>query len=380
MRKAVAGFIQKISGAIPGKNSEIQIASPDIGRSERNAVVRVMKSGNLSQGPEVKRFEEEFSRFVNEQECVAVNSGTSALHLALLSLGIGPGDEVLVPSFTFAASANAISLTGAEPKFVDVCEKTFCIDPDAIVKLINHRTRAILVVHLYGLPADMIAISEIATRHKLIVIEDAAQAHLASINQKPVGTFGDAAAFSFYPTKNMTSGEGGMVVFKDPSHARTARLLRNQGMEKKYENELVGFNLRMTDIHAAIGLVQIKKLKSNTLKRQENARCLSERLGSVVETPIIPDGYSHVFHQYTIRVRNNRDQVQSELKSAGIVTGVYYPTPVHKLVPFSSPDELMVTSKICKEVLSLPVHQSLTTSDLRRVAENVKQTVAKLVT
>jgi len=355
------------------RNLEIRIASPDIGRKERLAVSRVMKTGNLAQGPEVNKFEEEFGKLVGEQDCVAVNSGTSALHLALLSLGIGPGDEVLVPSFTFAASANAISLTGAEPKFVEVCERTFCIDVEDLLRSISPKTRAILAVHLYGLPANMISILEIAKKFDLLVIEDAAQAHLASINKTPVGTFGDAAAFSFYPTKNMTSGEGGMIVFKDAVHSRHARLLRNQGMEKRYENELIGFNLRMTDIHAAIGRTQLRKLKKNTEMRQENAAYLSQHLKNLVEVPFVPDGYSHVFHQFTIKLDRNRDLVESELKKRRIGTGVYYPIPVHQLKPFSSPDELGVTSKLCKQVLSLPVHQSLDSHDLKKICQTVEE-------
>jgi dTDP-4-amino-4,6-dideoxygalactose transaminase len=256
----------------------IPVAKPEIGKAERKAVDRVMRSGLLAQGPEVSSFEKEFSKFVGDRECVAVNSGTSALHVALLSLGIGKGDEVIVPSFTFAATANSVALTGAAPVFVDIDPITFCIDPIEIVKAITPKTKAIQVVHLYGLAAEMPAIMKIAKKYKLLVIEDAAQAHLASIEGKPVGTFGDAAAFSFYPTKNMTSGEGGMIVFKDSSAARTARLFRNQGMEKRYENELVGFNLRMTDIHAAIGRVQLSKLEEKTLRRQENAAYLSENI------------------------------------------------------------------------------------------------------
>ena len=221
------------------KNSHIPIAKPIIGRDVRRAVNKVLRSGNLTQGPEVLAFEREFSLLVNERECVAVNSGTSALHIALLSLGIGVGDEVIVPSFTFAATANSVALTGAKPVFVDIDISTYNIDSNLIEKAITPLTKAIQVVHLYGLPADMIRIVEIAKRHNLLIIEDAAQAHSASINDQPVGTFGDAAAFSFYPTKNMTSGEGGMIVFKDKEPARIARLYRNQGMEKRYQNCLL---------------------------------------------------------------------------------------------------------------------------------------------
>jgi dTDP-4-amino-4,6-dideoxygalactose transaminase len=197
----------------------IPVAKPLIDRQDIRAVVKVMKSGGLAQGPQVAAFENEFSKFVQDRACVAVNSGTSALHLALLSLGIGAGDEVIVPSFTFAATANSVALTGAKPVFVDIDPLTYNINPALIEAAITQRTKAIQVVHLYGLPADMLTIIAIAKKHNLLIIEDAAQAHLAEINGQPVGTFGDAAAFSFYPTKNMTSGEGGMTVLRNSDQA-----------------------------------------------------------------------------------------------------------------------------------------------------------------
>jgi dTDP-4-amino-4,6-dideoxygalactose transaminase len=351
----------------------IPVAKPEIGKAERKAVDRVMRSGLLAQGPEVSNFEKEFSKFVEERECVAVNSGTSALHVALLSLGIGKGDEVIVPSFTFAATANSVALTGATPIFVDIDPATFCIDPVEIEKAITPKTRAIQVVHLYGLAAEMLLIMKIAKKYKLLVIEDAAQAHLASIDGKPVGTFGDAAAFSFYPTKNMTSGEGGMIVFKDTSAARTARLYRNQGMEKRYENELVGFNLRMTDIHAAIGRVQLSKLKDKTQRRQENASYLSENISKTVAVPLVPKGHSHVFHQYTIKVQVDRDSFASKLTDLGVGSGVYYPIPVHELLAFGKKKNLPNTSLICKQVLSLPVHPALSKRDLKTIVAAVNK-------
>ena len=351
----------------------IPVAKPEIGRAERKAVDRVMRSGLLAQGSEVANFEKEFSKFVEDRECVAVNSGTSALHVSLLSLGIGKGDEVIVPSFTFAATANSVALTGATPVFVDINPQTFCIDPTAIVNAITAKTKAIQVVHLYGLPADMTAIMKIAKKHKLLVIEDAAQAHLASIDGKPVGSFGDAAAFSLYPTKHMTSGEGGMIVYKDPSAARLGRLYRNQGMEKRYENEIVGFNLRMTDIHAAIGRVQLTKLSEKTQRRQENAAFLSERITKSVEVPFIPSGFSHVFHQYTIKVQGDRDSFASKLTDLGVGSGVYYPIPVHELPAFGKKKTLPQTTQVCAQVLSLPVHPGLSNKDLKTIAAAVNK-------
>ena len=350
----------------------IPVAKPLIDRHDIRAVVRVMKSGGLAQGPQVSKFENLFSEFVDGRNCVAVNSGTSALHLALLSLGIGPGDEVIVPSFTFAATANSVALTGAKPVFVDIDPKTFNLDPTLIEGAITKNTKAIQVVHLYGLPADMKLICAIARKHNLLLIEDAAQAHLASIDGQPVGSFGDAAAFSFYPTKNMTSGEGGMIVLKDSNHARICKLLRNQGMEQRYQNEVIGFNLRMTDIHAAIGISQIRKVKHWTESRQDNARFLNENIQEVV-TPMIPPGYSHVFHQYTIRVAKQRTLFSEKLTELGIGNSVYYPTQVHKLPSFDSDVVLTHTQDATNQVLSLPVHPSLTKRDLKRIAEGVNK-------
>jgi perosamine synthetase len=250
----------------------IPAAKPLIGVEEREAVDRVLQSGMLAQGPEVAAFETEFSAIVGNRHCVAVNSGTSGLHMALEAIGMDTGDEVIVPSFTFAATANSVALTGATPVFVDIDPKTFNIDPKAIEAAITPRTKAIQPVHLYGQPASMKEIMDIAKRHNLLVVEDAAQAHMASFDGVPVGAIGDAGIFSFYPTKNMTSGEGGMITTASDEIARQSRLLRNQGMEKRYENEIVGFNTRMTDIHAAIGRVQLRKLAKWTKQRQDGTR------------------------------------------------------------------------------------------------------------
>jgi dTDP-4-amino-4,6-dideoxygalactose transaminase len=355
----------------------IPLAKPQVGKAEIRAVVRVLKSGRMAQGPIVAEFEKNFSKYVEERPCVAVNSGTSALHLALLSLGVGAGDEVIVPSFTFAATANSVSLTGATPIFVDIDASTYNIDPTLIESAITSRTKAIQVVHLYGLMANMIKIMEIAKKYKLLVIEDAAQSHLAAIGGKPAGTFGDAAAFSFYPTKNMTSGEGGMIVFKSEEAARFARLYRNQGMEKRYQNEVIGFNLRMTEIHAAIGVEQLKKLPLWTEKRKANANYLNSNISGVIK-PAVPENFSHVFHQYTIRVNDNRQLFSEELTARGIGNDVYYPTQVHKLPSFMSERDLPVTKLATETVLSLPVHPALSKKDLKRIATEVSKTAEKI--
>jgi dTDP-4-amino-4,6-dideoxygalactose transaminase len=351
----------------------IPIAKPKISISEILNVVKVMRTGNLAQGPEVRKFENGFSKYLNDQPVVAVNSGTSALHLSLLSLGITTGDEVLVPSFSFAASANAIALTGATPIFVDINHQTYNLDPTQLKEKITKQTRAILVVHLYGLPADMEEIMKIAKTKNLLVIEDSAQAHLADINGKPVGTFGDAAAFSFYPTKNMTTGEGGIATFKSEDHARTAKLLRNQGMEKRYYNEIVGFNLRMTDIAAAIGLAQLNKIEKWTDARRENAAYFNSNLNNVV-TPHVPGGFSHSYHQYTIRVKNNqRNLLQEHLEIQGIGSSIYYPTLINELPAYNQYVELPESKKATEELLSIPIYPQLRKKSLEKIKNQINQ-------
>ena len=348
----------------------IPAAHPIIGEEEREAVDRILLSGLLAQGPEVESFEEEFSAVVAGRHCVAVNSGTSALHMALLALGVGPGDEVLVPSFSFAATANVVRLVGAEPVFVDIDRGSFCISADAADAAIGPKTRGVIPVHLYGHPAAMDAICVLAAHRGLLVIEDAAQAHAAQLHDVPVGAFGAAAAFSFYPTKNMTSGEGGIVTTPDADVARRVRLLRNQGMEKRYENEVIGFNLRMTDIHAAIGRVQLRKLAEWTRQRRDNASFFDQNLQGVITPPVANDA-THVYHQYTIRVPSDRDGFATALASRGVGSGVYYPTPIHRLPSFEMSADLPETELACREVLSLPVHPSLTPADREQIVEAV---------
>lgn len=353
----------------------IPAAKPLIGDDERVAVDRVLQSGMVAQGPEVAAFEREFAEhFVEGLPVVAVNSGTSGLHLGLLAAGVGPGDEVIVPSFTFAATANAVALTGATPVFADIEPQTFTLDPQAVVAAVTERTRGILPVHLYGHPARMTELAEVAATHGLSVYEDAAQAHGAALNGRPVGTFGEMTMFSLYPTKNMTSGEGGMVVAPDEATARRVRLLRNQGMERQYENEVIGFNARMTDIHAAIGRVQLTKVDAWTATRRSNAAFLDANLRGVTVPPVA-DGATHVYHQYTIRVEDDRDGFVRALKEEhSIGSGVYYPIPNHRLPSlkkFAPGLELPETERAAREAVSLPVHPSLSTADLERIVTAV---------
>lgn len=350
----------------------IPVSKPFIGREEQDAVERVLLSGQLAQGPEVAAFEAEFSaELAAGQPCVAVNSGTSALHLALLALGIGPGDEVIVPSFTFAATANSVAITGAVPVFVDIDPVTFCVDPAAVRAAITPRTRAVLPVHLYGHPAALVELQALCDAAGLLLVEDAAQAHGASIDGRLVGTWGDAGCFSFYPTKNMMSAEGGMVVLRDPEVARRVRLLRNQGQEIRYRNELVGLNNRMTDICAAIGRQQLHRVGAWNDRRRENAAFLSAHLDGVV-TPRTADGVVHAFHQYTIRVvGHDRDAFMEQLRARGVGCEVYYPVPVHRLPPYGVDVDLPQTEQAAAEVLSLPVHPHLSDDDLAVIVEVV---------
>jgi dTDP-4-amino-4,6-dideoxygalactose transaminase len=276
-----------------------------------------------------------------------------------------------VPSFSFAATANAVALTGATPVFADIEPHSFCLDPSSVEAAVTPRTVGIMPVHLYGHPADMPALQAIADEHGLLVFEDAAQAHGASLDGTPAGAFGAFAMFSLYPTKNMTSGEGGMVSVASAELDRLMRLYRNQGMQRQYENEVIGFNNRMTDIHAAIGRVQLTKVGAWTKQRQDNAAFMSSHLEGVAP-PTVADGAVHVFHQYTIRVDDDRDGFARALRDEyNVGSGMFYPTPIHRLAPFDREDELPATEHAARTCLSLPVHPSLSQPDLDRIVTAV---------
>ncbi len=353
-------------------NDFIPPAKPLIGDEERAAVDRVLRSGMLASGPEVEAFEAEFqAHFTPGRPCVAVNSGTSGLHLGLLAAGIGAGDEVIVPSFTFAATANSVALTGATPVFADIEAESFCLDPASVAAAITERTKAVMPVHLYGHPANMPALQQLADARGLMIFEDAAQAHGASLHGTPVGAFGVFGMFSLYPTKNMTSGEGGMVSCGSDQIRAMIRLYRNQGMEQQYHNEVVGLNNRMTDIHAAIGREQLKKIDAWTRQRQENAAYLSAHLTGVT-TPPLADGAVHVYHQYTVRVAEDRDGLAKALRQEyNVGSGMFYPVPNHRLKTFQIELDLPETERAARECLSLPVHPSLTQDDLERIVTSV---------
>jgi len=349
----------------------IPAAAPFIGRAERRAVDRVLKSRLLIQGAEVAQFERRFSQLVGGFTCIAVNSGTSALHLAFLAAGITAGDEVIVPSFSFAATANAVRLAGATPVFGDIDTSTFNLDAAHTESLITSRTRAVMPVHLYGHPANMTTFREITQRHNLLLFEDAAQALGAAWQGEAVGTFGIASSFSFYPTKNITTGEGGLISTQHANLARTARLLRNQGMEQKYHNEIVGFNTRMTDIQAAIGNVQLERLPKWLKIRRRNAEFFSSNLRGVI-TPSVATGATHAWHQYTIRLPDlDRDRFCTELTRLGVGHGIYYPTPIHRLPSFDLVTDLPNTSQAAQVCVSLPVHPQLRMRDLDKIVDAV---------
>ena len=355
----------------------IPVARPVIGLAERRAVDRVLRSGGLAQGPEVARFEEEFSKeLVDGAPVVAVNSGTSGQHLGLLAMSVGLGDEVIVPSFTLAATANAVALTGAVPVFCDINPSTYTLDIDHVNSLIGPKTRGVMPVHLFGHPASMVELEKVARKSGIQVFEDAAQAHGAAVEGRKVGTFGDFAMFSLYPTKNMTSGEGGMVACRSEETARLVRLLRNQGMETQYHNEIVGYNNRMTDIHAAIGRVQLRKLARWTKVRIRNAQYLTAGLEGI-SAPYIAPGVVHVFHQYTVRVPEDRDGFSRALKEEfGIGNGVYYPVPNHQLPSlkkYAAQSDLAETVRASRQVISLPVHPMLKQRHLDRVIHAVNR-------
>ena len=362
---------------------KVSIASPIIEDEEINAVIEVMKSGMIAQGPKVIEFEDKFAEYVGAKYGIATNSGTSALHVALLAAGIGEGDEVITTPFTFAATGNSVLYTGAKPVFVDIDPETFTIDPTKIEEAITEKTKAIMPVQLYGQAADMDAIMEIAKKHDLIVIEDAAQAHGASYKGDKVGVLGDMACFSFYPTKNMTTSEGGMITTNNKEFAENAKVFRAHGSAVKYHHDVLGYNFRMTDIGAAIGIEQLKKIDSFNDKRIANAAYLNEGLVDVegVETPVVKEDYKHVYHQYTIKIADGkRDQFLDYLLENGIGTGVYYPIPLYKQVLYTEMgynQSLPVTEEIVDEVLSLPVHPNLSKEDLDLIIKVIKEASEK---
>lgn len=359
----------------------IPISRVDIGPEEERIVLEVLRSGHLAQGPMVERFEHGFARVSGTRHAVAVANGTLALVCALELAGVGAGDEVVTTPFTFVATLNAIIERGATVRFVDIDPLDFTIDPEQLQDVLSERVRAVVPVHLYGLPADMMAIAARLHGRDITIIEDAAQAHGATVRGQPVGSFG-IGCFSLYATKNVTTGEGGVITTDDDSVAQRARLLRNQGMRRRYEYEVAGHNYRLTDLHAAVGVAQLGRLAHFTERRRSNAAYLTTGLAGVrgFVCPIVPEGRTHVFHQYTVRITDGaaveRDELAARLSELGVGTGVYYPRVAfdyecYRDHPLIEPAAVPEARRAANEVLSLPVHPSLEERHLARIVEAV---------
>jgi len=362
----------------------IPVAAPMIGDEERAAVMAVLDSGQLAQGPVVEAFEREFAEWCGVKHAVAVSSGTAALHLMLLAHGVKDDDEVITTPFTFIASANAALFVRARPVFVDIEPATFCLDPAKVEAAITDRTRAIIAIDMYGHPAAIDELKEIAERRGVVLIEDACQAHGAAIGRRKAGALGVSATFSFYPTKNMTTGEGGMVTTNDDGIAAAVRALRQHGATERYHHDVLGYNLRMTEMAAAIGRAQLVKLDRFNEARRKNAAALNRGLGSIegLTPPVERSGYRHVYHQFTVRIARNRDGMQQALGRMGIGTAVHYPVPVHRQPLYIElgygSDRMPVSEAAAEQVLSLPVHPQLSASDLDRIVDSVRKAASTI--
>lgn len=359
-----------------------------LGREEIRAAVRVLRSGILTDkdgcGPNVLRFENAFASYVGVKYAVAMNSGTAALHASLLALGVEMGDEVIVPSFTFVAAAETVALTGARPVFVDINPNTYSMDQDRVEEAITMRTRAIIPVHLYGLTADMDPIVEIAHENNIVVIEDAAQAHGAQYKGRKAGALGDLACFSFYGSKNVTTGEGGMVTTNNRRYMETLRSLRSHGEDKPYRSVMLGYNYRMPELEAAIGLAQLSKLPVFLEARRRNASILLDGLGEVerLRLPHEPDGYTHAWYVFTVRLRGanaaKRNKVVARLRERRVDAQVYYPRPIHSMPYYRrryGRVRLSRTETASRQVFSLPVHPALKEQELDHILRAVKDAV-----
>jgi dTDP-4-amino-4,6-dideoxygalactose transaminase len=356
---------------------------PDIGQEEIDAVTDVLRTGMIAQGKRVAELEERWAAFCGVKHSIAVNNGTVAEMCIFAGIGLGPGDEVITVSHTFNATVSSILYTGATPVFVDIEPDTYLIDAGRIEAAITPRTRAIFPVHLFGLVADMDPIRAIADRHGIPIVEDACQAHGAMYRGRRAGSFGHGA-FSLYGTKNMTTGEGGLITTDDDRLADWLRLYRNQGMKQRYHHEILGYNFRMTDIQAAIGLVQLDKLVRNTFRRQELAARYDTGFADLpIVLPTIPEGRTHVYHQYTLNVGPAaRDAIVADVTEAGIGVGIYYPIPVHRqqyVLERGIEADLPVTDAAAAACISLPMFPGLTDGEQDEVVRAVRTSVARRV-
>jgi len=360
-------------------NRKIPIAKPLLGREELEAIREVLESGVLVQGEKARLFEEEFANYIGVKHAVALSNGTAALDTALKVLKIGPGDEVVTPAFSFVASSNCILYQGAKPVFADINPRTFNIDPSEVSNKITAKTKAIICAHLFGQPADMRELKEIAEEHKIALVEDAAQSHGAEYRGQRVGDIGTIGCFSFYATKNMTTGEGGMITTNDSELARRASLLINHGQTEKYRHVILGYNYRMPEVCAAIGLVQLQKLDGWNKKRRENAGILTKGIQKIrgLTPPLVSEGVKHVFYQYVVRVEDDfpigRDNLAEHLEKKGVGVAVHYPIPIYEQPLYR---ELGYGKTVCpraedacKRVLSLPVHPAVTKEDIEYIID-----------
>jgi len=363
------------------KKIMIPMAKPVIGNEELQAVAEVLKSGMLAQGKVVAEFETAFAKYVGVKNAVAVSNGTVALDITLKSLGIKEGDEVIVPSFSFISTANAVLFQGAKPVFADVDERTFNINPEDLLEKISNRTKAIIGVHLFGHPFDVKEIQDICEDYNTYLIEDCAQAHGAEYEHNKVGGFGVAGCFSFYATKNMTTGEGGMITTDSEKIAEVCRLLRSHGESQKYYHTMLGYNYRMTDVLAAMGVAQLKRLDISNEKRIRNAEYLNQHINlSGLKLPDRKKGVKHVYHQYAVIIEkgfpmSRREKFMQYLREKGIGCAIHYPLPIHKQPLYQRmgyTDEnarCPVATALSDKILSLPVHQALTEKDLMYIVE-----------
>ncbi len=361
---------------------KIPIAEVSLNRREVRAVEQVLKSGNLRAGQVTEDFEASFAAGVGARHAVAVSSGTAALYLACRAI-LGPGDEVIVPDFTFVATAAMVAAAGAKPVFADVNPVTFTLGPAEVERHMTPRTRALVPVHLYGQPADISGLARLARRHKLRIIWDAAQAHGAQFRGHDIGSFPDAVCYSFYPTKNMTTGEGGMITTSNASLAAELRLLRSHGEVSRYKHVRIGFNFRTTDIASAIGRVQLARLPKAIRARRRNAQILVRGLSGLpgLQTPRLVPGTRHAFSLFTVCVDArqagmSRDELATALQLRGIQSAVHYPLPLHRQPVFRGHGlnrDFPVSTRLAKTVLSLPVHPGVTSEDLREIVRSVRE-------
>lgn len=363
----------------------ISLVKPSVSGKEAKAASHVILSGQLAQGEKVLMLEKDFAKYCGVKYAIAINNGTAAVHTALLAIGIAPGDEVITSPLTFVATANSIIMAGANPIFADIDSRTYNIDPKTVEKLITKKTKAILAVNLYGLPADYSKLKIIAKRHNLLLIEDAAQSVGATYKKKSSGNLADISCFSLYATKNLMTGEGGMITTNNSNYAGICRLIRNHGQSetKKYDYKLLGYNYRMSDVLAAIGIEQLKKIKTFNKKRQQNAAKYTNTFSKIngLITPFVPPGSTHVYHQYTILVTPSyhltRNQLQQFLIKKGIQSTVYYPYPLYVSPHLKKGKRLAnypVTEQVTKSCLSIPIRPNLNNDELNYIINAIQST------